>query len=119
MIFWISLIILIIFWIAIPKLINKDKTIAEVLAMIGFIYVIGWGIIHVSIGMLNLGTLSPWGRTELATRYEQLQKNKDNDYAVDDIMKWNESITINKKYQRDFWIGPYVPNVYDDFDCIE
>jgi hypothetical protein len=37
---------------------------------------------------------------------------------IDEVQNWNISISKNKKYQRDFWIGIFYPNIYDDFEII-
>lgn len=38
---------------------------------------------------------------------------------VDEIQEWNVSIASLKKLQRDFWIGIFYPNIYDDIDTID
>ncbi len=35
-----------------------------------------------------------------------------------EIQKWNEDLAYNKKAQYDFWIGPFCPDYYDNFDFI-
>lgn len=41
-----------------------------------------------------------------------------NKEVIDEIQDWNENITYNKNIQRDFWIGVFYPNVYDEFETI-
>lgn len=64
------------------------------------------------------------------TRYEQLVYEYENDIydndndvgkkeLMDDIREWNEDLAWNKTMQRDFWIGIFIPNIYDDFEFIE
>lgn len=36
-----------------------------------------------------------------------------------DIEKWNMDIARNKKDQHDFWIGVFIPDIYDQFEFIE
>ena len=36
-----------------------------------------------------------------------------------DIEHWNSDLAYHKKIQRDFWIGIFHPNIYDQFEFIE
>ena len=42
-----------------------------------------------------------------------------NKEVIDEIQDWNESITYYKNIQKDFWVGIFVPNVYDQFETID
>ena len=37
---------------------------------------------------------------------------------IKEIQKWNCDLAKKKENQRDFWIGIYIPNIYDDFEFI-
>lgn len=66
---------------------------------------------------------------ESNTRYEMLVYQYKNDFydndndlgkweLIEKIQDWNEDLAYNKKVQRDFWIGIYYPNIYDQFEFI-
>lgn len=42
-----------------------------------------------------------------------------NKEVIDEIQDWNESITYYKNIQKDFLVGIFVPNVYDQFETID
>lgn len=63
------------------------------------------------------------------THYEsltyQLENNlydNDNDIGkkelMDEIREWNEDLTYRKEIQRNFWVGIYYPNIYDNLEFI-
>jgi hypothetical protein len=39
--------------------------------------------------------------------------------VLDEVEQWNEDVTSNKMLQRNFWIGIYIPNIYDDYKTID
>ena len=56
----------------------------------------------------------------------QLENNiyeNDNDIGKHELMvsitKWNADVASGKIKQRDFWIGPFIPNIYDGLELIE
>lgn len=38
---------------------------------------------------------------------------------IDEVQEWNVDLAKKKEYQRDFWIGIFYPNIYDDFEFID
>lgn len=39
--------------------------------------------------------------------------------VIDEVQNWNESLAGHKAMQRNFWIGIYIPNIYDSFEFID
>ena len=38
---------------------------------------------------------------------------------VDEIYEYNKDVKYGKHYQKDFWIGIFVPNIYDELETID
>ena len=95
------------------------------------ISVIGIFGIIVSVVVLAINYIGIDGYiARMNTRYETLVYQYENDiYDNDndlgkrelmvDIQKWNEDLSSRRERQRDFWIGIYIPNIYDQFEYIE
>ena len=59
----------------------------------------------------------------LTYQYENNFYDNDNDIGkkelVSEIQCWNSDLAYRKTIQRDFWVGIYYPNVYDQFEFIK
>lgn len=63
-------------------------------------------------------------RYEILThQIETKMYNNDNEYGkqelIQKVQNWNEDLASGKANQHDFWIGIYIPNVYDQFEFID
>lgn len=42
-----------------------------------------------------------------------------NKEVLDEVQAWNEYVVRRKNLQKDFWIGVFFPNIYDQFETID
>lgn len=70
----------------------------------------------------NLDTLEQT-RASLVYQLENNLYDNDNDIGkkelMSEIQSFNESLAFHKKIQRDFWVGIYYANIYDNIQLIE
>ena len=90
------------------------------------------GVVLLAISVVGFATSYIGTDASIAkweTQYEsltyQLENNlydNDNDIGkkelMDEIREWNGNLAYRKKIQRNFWVGIYYPNVYDNFEFI-
>lgn len=42
-----------------------------------------------------------------------------NKEVIDEVQEWNQGVIYYQNIQRNFWVGIYYPNVFDDFKTID
>ena len=56
-------------------------------------------------------------------QFESSMYDNDNDIGKKELMSeitdWNETLARKQANQRNFWLGIFTPNIYDDFKFIE
>lgn len=96
-------------------------TIAVVLTLIALlISTIGLASVYISAD----ASVAKW-ETHYESLTYQLENNlydNDNDIGkkelMDEIREWNEDLAYCKEIQRNFWVGIYYPNIYDNLEFI-
>ena len=90
----------------------------------------GWVALAVSLIVLGVNCINLKGTlSKIRQRYESLTYqykndiyNNDNDLGkrdlMEDIQKWNEDLAWYREAQNDFWIGVFIPDIYDQFEYI-
>lgn len=118
-----------IFVIGILAIIFTDKWSDSHIIAIGILVV---GIFLLAINIVILATnyidinasVAGWKKQyeSLTYQLENNLYNNDNDIGkkelMDEIREWNEDLAYHKEIQRNFWVGIYYPNVYDNFEFI-
>lgn len=100
---------------------NLLATIAVVLTLTALlISTIGLAAVYIGAD----ASVAKW-ETQYESLTYQLENNlydNDNDIGkkelMDEIREWNEDLAYCKKIQRNFWVGIYYPNVYDNLEFI-
>ena len=104
----------------------------ECIVMTGVSLVVVFGICAIiSIIVISVNCIGSEGvRLAYEQRYESLiYKAKseairdefgiiNKDY-IDEIQAWNENVVKLKNWEKDFWIGIFVPNIYGEFETID
>lgn len=39
--------------------------------------------------------------------------------VIDEVQEWNKDVRYYQSAQDDFWVGIFIPNVYDEFETID
>lgn len=124
MLFWIWVILIAVGFL-IVGLIDKWRNFGVGISAVGIVCAFLAGIILICC---HAGVNGRVARLQarydsMVYQYENDIYDNDNDLGKRDLMRdiqtWNEDLAANQKNQRDFWIGIYIPNIYDQFECIE
>lgn len=127
MLFFVFIAILIVSLVVFDKMFDIDL-IAGICAVLAVLAVIAVIVSLIIMGINHIGVDGYIAR--MNTRYDMLTyqyKNdvydNDNDLGkrelIVDIQKWNEDLSARRERQDDFWIGIYIPNIYDQFEYIQ
>ena len=130
MLFW-SFIILAVIGI-VCFVIYENTMSGEWVCNVGTVFEIsGWLAILVSIIIFAVNYIGLDGNIEVnKARYESLTYQYENGLYDNDnnigkkelmseIQDWNEDLARHKANQDDFWIGIYIPDIFDQFEFIE
>ena len=132
MLFWIWVIMLvtgIALWWYYDK---KDQGYSTTLVMgSGFLIIIGiFGVAVALIFLVICNTNIDGEISSMEKRYESLVYQYDNNIyendndlgkkeLMNDIQEWNETLALKQAGQNDFWLGIFIPDIYDQFEFIE
>ena len=103
---------------------NNSHIVAIGILVVG-IFLLAISTLILAINYINTdASVAGWEKRYESLTY-QLENNlydNDNDIGkkelMDEIRKWNEDLAYHKEIQRNFWVGIYYPNVYDNFEFI-
>ena len=103
----------------------SDLHIAAVCILVVGIFLLTVSIVIFAINYIGVdASVASWNKQYESLTY-QLENNlydNDNDIGkkelMDEIREWNEDLAYHKEIQRNFWMGIYHPNVYDNLEFI-
>ena len=129
MLFWMTIIAVILFTVLALKL---EDSFFDVVPFISTIMSIACIIAFlVEIVVLSVNHIGVDGYIQkMNERYDMLVYQYDNDIydndndlgkreLIEDIQDWNEDLASRKENQDDTWIGIFIPDIYDQFEFIE
>ena len=129
MIFWITLIAVVVF--AVLAIVFFDSldfewvsmlsTIISVIAGIAFVVML-IVVIYANVGVEASIEANKQRYESLIYQAENNLYENDNDLGkkelANQIQKWNEDLANGKALQDDFWVGIFYADIYDEFDFI-
>jgi hypothetical protein len=129
MIYFIGIILCIACWVVFIKF--KDNYKYENLAVAGLLsgVVTTAGVFLMTI-LIIVQVLSAPGSVasghqtydSLVHQVESGMYNNDNEYGkkelANQVQEWNEDLAEGKALQKNFWVGIFYPNIYDEFEFI-
>lgn len=129
MLFWITIIVMILGLILFEILFEHDFEISCIIS--GVISGLAAIALLIEIVVLCVNYIGVNGYIQrvntrhdmLVYQYENDIYNNDNDLGkrelIEDIQNWNEDLASRKENQDDAWIGIFIPDIYDQFEFIE
>ena len=127
MLFFVFIAILVVSIVIFYKTFDSDLIagMCSALAVLAFIAVIV-SLIIMGINHINVdGYVAKMNirYDTLVYQYENDIYDNDNDLGkrelMVDIQNWNENLANRREKQDDFWVGIYIPNIYDQFKFIQ
>lgn len=93
---------------------NDDSLIGFSCAMFGGVATLITGLFMIP----NFPAIKEDTRIHLQEQYK-VYTSDTSVVLASDIAEYNAKIISGKKYQKNFWIGAFIPNIYDEFELIE
>ena len=128
MIFWIFIILTALLLFAATKCFESDCELSGLLAGLAGATALISFVLLIIILVCNCGakgTLAAQREKYKAIIYKVETESYRDEFGVinkdyiDEIQSWNEGLAYDKAVQRNFWIGIFIPNIYDEFETIE
>lgn len=129
MLFWMTIIVMILGLILFEILFEHDFEISCIIS--GVISGLAAIALLIEIVVLCVNYIGVDGYIQrmntrhdmLIYQYENDIYDNDNDLGkrelIEDIQNWNEDLASRKENQDDAWIGIFIPDIYDQFEFIE
>lgn len=129
MLFWLPCALIPVFTVLGILLYKKDWEFTFLcsisIAVCSVIAALVMGATILTINSTSSGDLSQLEERREMLEYQYINNVYDNDNDLgkrdlyEDIQEYNETLAYNKQIQNDFWIGIFVPNIYDELEFIE